>query len=498
MKTLALLLMTVTALEILAPMCQASVLASGGSMKIVVVGTGYVGLVTGTCMAEMGHHVTCLDINRDKIAMLQRGEVPIYEPGLNEMIERNVSAGRLAFTTEYETAIRNSLVCFIAVDTPTGTNGEADLTSVRKVARSIGEHMPDYRIVVNKSTVPVGTAQEVKRIITETLAERKLAVEVDVVANPEFLKEGDAINDCMKPDRVIIGTNSKRAEEVMRTLYNAFTLSHDRIICMDIASAELTKYAANAMLATRISFMNELSGLCEELGADITQVRKGIGSDSRIGWSFLYAGSGFGGSCFPKDIRALQGQANKAEYHMHLIAAVEQVNQRQKQVLGNKIIDYFHARGGLEGKTVAVLGLAFKPNTDDVREAPARVLIDQLLRAGATVRVYDPVAIENAKAAFPFHDQITWCHSELETAQNADAIALITEWKQFRFLDFHAILEAMHGNAFFDGRNQYKPSEMAQRGFDYISIGQPTAIASHIDRQTQFEEEAQGRPSGRE
>lgn len=459
-------------------------------MKILVIGTGYVGLVTGTCMAEMGHHVTCLDINHDKIALLQRGDVPIYEPGLNEMIERNVSAGRLAFTTDYESAVRNALVCFIAVDTPTGSNGEADLSNVCKVARSLGEHMPDYRIVVNKSTVPVGTAQEVRRIILEALAERNLSFGVDVVANPEFLKEGDAITDCMKPDRVIIGTDSKRAEEVMRTLYSAFTLSHDRIICMDIASAELTKYAANAMLATRISFMNELAGLCEELGADITQIRKGIGSDHRIGWSFLYAGSGFGGSCFPKDIRALQGQAHKAEYPMSLIAAVEQVNQRQKQVLGNKIVEYFSSRGGLRGKTIGVLGLAFKPNTDDVREAPARILIDQLLRAGASVRLYDPVAMDTAKAAFPFRDQVTWCQSELEVSQNADALALITEWKQFRFLDFHELLEAMHGNAFFDGRNQYKPSDMAQRGFDYISIGQPMATASLTDRQTHFEEEA--------
>lgn len=459
-------------------------------MKILVIGTGYVGLVTGTCMAEMGHHVICLDINHHKIALLQGGDVPIYEPGLNEMIERNVSAGRLAFTTDYDSAVRDALVCFIAVDTPTGSNGEADLSNVCKVARSLGEHMPDYRIVVNKSTVPVGTAQEVRRIILETLAERNLSFGVDVVANPEFLKEGDAITDCMKPDRVIIGTDSKRAEEIMRTLYSAFTLSHDRIICMDIASAELTKYAANAMLATRISFMNELAGLCEELGADITQIRKGIGSDHRIGWSFLYAGSGFGGSCFPKDIRALQGQAHKAEYPMSLIAAVEQVNQRQKQVLGNKIVEYFSSRGGLRGKTIGVLGLAFKPNTDDVREAPARILIDQLLRAGASVRVYDPVAMDTAKAAFPFRDQVTWCQSELEVSQNADALALITEWKQFRFLDFHELLEAMHGNAFFDGRNQYKPSDMAQRGFDYISIGQPMATASLTDRQTHFEEEA--------
>ena len=294
----------------------------------------------------------------------------------------------------------------------------------------------------------------------------------------------------MKPDRVIIGAESKHAEEIMRTLYSAFTLSHDRVICMDVASAELTKYAANAMLATRISFMNELAGLCEELGADITQIRKGIGSDHRIGWSFLYAGSGFGGSCFPKDLRALQGQANRVEYSMPLIAAVEQVNQRQKQALGHKIIDYYSSRGGLEGKTVAILGLSFKPNTDDIREAPARVLIDQLLREGASVRVFDPVAMDNAKAAFSFRDQITWCRSELEAAQNADALALITEWKQFRFLDFHEILEAMHGSAFFDGRNQYKPSDMAQRGFDYISVGQPPALACRMDKETIFEEEA--------
>ncbi len=459
-------------------------------MKIAVIGTGYVGLVTGTCMAEMGHQVICLDVNEDKVARLQRGEVPIYEPGLHEMIERNIASGRLGFTTDYEQAVGTSLVCFIAVDTPTGPNGEADLTNVRKVARSIGECMPEYRLIVNKSTVPVGTAHEVQRIIQEALLARKLSCDFDVVANPEFLKEGDAVNDCMKPDRVIIGAESKHAEEIMRTLYSAFTLSHDRVICMDVASAELTKYAANAMLATRISFMNELAGLCEELGADITQIRKGIGSDHRIGWSFLYAGSGFGGSCFPKDLRALQGQANRVEYSMPLIAAVEQVNQRQKQALGHKIIDYYSSRGGLEGKTVAILGLSFKPNTDDIREAPARVLIDQLLREGASVRVFDPVAMDNAKAAFSFRDQITWCRSELEAAQNADALALITEWKQFRFLDFHEILEAMHGSAFFDGRNQYKPSDMAQRGFDYISVGQPPALACRMDKETIFEEEA--------
>lgn len=441
-------------------------------MKLLVIGTGYVGLVTGTCFAEMGHHVVCLDIDVDKIAKLHQGEMPIYEPGLQEMVLRNVAAGRLNFTTDYAKGVKEALMCFIAVDTPQSLNGEADLSKVRAVAKSIGQHMDEYRAVVIKSTVPVGTAGEVSTIIQKVLDERKVRAEFDVISNPEFLKEGDAINDCMKPDRVIIGAPNRRAEDLIKELYTAFTLSSDRILTMDVPSAELTKYAANAMLALRISFMNELAGICELLEADINHVRKGIGADQRIGYKFLYAGVGFGGACFPKDIRALQAQARAVNYLTPILSAAETVNVRQKQVLGKKIIAYFSSRGGLEGKTIGILGLAFKPNTDDIREAPARVLVEQMLEAGARVRLFDPVAIPNAKKSFPNDPHIYWAKDELDAAKGADALALVTEWKQFRFLDFEAVKKAMVGHAFFDGRNQYHGKEMAQKGFDYFAIGQ--------------------------
>ncbi|MDP1834853.1 MAG: UDP-glucose/GDP-mannose dehydrogenase family protein [Chlamydiales bacterium] len=441
-------------------------------MKLLFVGTGYVGLVTGTCFAEMGHHVTCLDIDAEKIAKLQRGEMPIYEPGLQEMVLRNIKAGRLIFTTDYATGVKDSIICFIAVDTPQSPNGEADLSKVRAVARSIAQEMNEYRAIVVKSTVPVGTANEVFKIIQKTLDERKLKVDFDVISNPEFLKEGDAINDCMKPDRVIIGAPNQRSEELIKEMYTSFTFSHDRIITMDVTSAELTKYAANAMLALRISFMNELSGLCELVDADINNIRKGIGADQRIGYKFLYAGVGFGGACFPKDIRALQAQAHAVNYTTPLLSATETVNMRQKQVLGRKIAHYYSTRGGLEGKVIGILGLSFKPNTDDVREAPAKVLVEQLLEAGAKVRLYDPVSMDNAKRSFPKDPHIHWAVDELDTAKGADAIALVTEWRQFRFLDFDAVQKLMVGHAFFDGRNQYNGREMAQRGFDYFGIGQ--------------------------
>ncbi len=441
-------------------------------MKLLVIGTGYVGLVTGTCFAEMGHHVVCLDIDAEKIGKLLKGEMPIYEPGLQEMVLRNVKEGRLRFTTKYTEAVRDAQICFIAVDTPQSPNGEADLSKVRNVARAIATEMPDYRLIVIKSTVPVGTAAEVSKIVQKTLDERGVTFEFDVVSNPEFLKEGDAINDCMKPDRVIIGAPNKRAEDLVKEIYTAFTLSHDRILTMDVPSAELTKYAANSMLALRISFMNELAGLCELVDADINHVRKGIGSDNRIGFKFLYAGVGFGGACFPKDIRALQAQARNLNYTTPILGAVETVNMRQKQVLGRKIASYFSNRGGLEGKTIGILGLAFKPNTDDVREAPARVLVEQLLEAGAKVRLYDPVARQTAQKSFPQDPHIYWAKDELDAATGADALALVTEWRQFRFLDFRAIKDVMCGHAFFDGRNQYNAREMLQRGFDYFCIGQ--------------------------
>jgi len=441
-------------------------------MRILIIGTGYVGLVTGTCLAEMGHHVTCLDINQAKIDGLNNGIIPIYEPGLEEMVKRNVKAHRLHFTTDYAESIAQSLVCFIAVDTPVTPEGNADLQYVERVAISIAEHMTEYRIIVNKSTVPVGTAKFVGDTIQEVLDRRSVSIDFDVVANPEFLKEGNAVNDCMKPDRVILGTDSPKALAVMQEIYAPFMLSHDRLIVMDIPSAELTKYAANAMLATRISFMNELAGLCELTGADINKIRKGIGSDKRIGYSFLYAGPGFGGSCLPKDIRALQSQGKALGYEMPIVAAAEHINNRQKKVVGEKMIDYFSLRGGLAGKTIGILGLAFKPDTDDMREAASLILISQLLHSGATVKLFDPVAMDNAKKLLPDSPSIIWCTDELETAADADALALMTEWKQFRFLDFDAIIAKMKGRAFFDGRNQYNPQDMVKKGFDYFCIGQ--------------------------
>lgn len=441
-------------------------------MKLLFVGTGYVGLVTGACFAEMGHHVICLDIDKAKIDRLNKGEMPIYEPGLQELVHRNVRAKRLSFSTDYALGVKEALVCFIAVDTPQALSGEADLSRVRSVARSIALEMNGYRAIVIKSTVPVGTAEEVRHIITSTLLERGVQHEFDVISNPEFLKEGDAIADCMKPDRVIIGVPNQRAEDLMKEMYAAFTLSHDRILTMDVASSELTKYAANAMLAVRISFMNELAGICELIGGDINQIRKGIGADQRIGYKFLYAGVGFGGACFPKDIRALQAQARSVSYATPLLSGAEAVNTRQKQVLGKKITKYFSNRGGLEGKTIGILGLAFKPNTDDVREAPAQVLVEQLLKAGARVRLFDPVATENARRVYPEDPHIHWAESELDAAEGADALALVTEWRQFRFLDFSQILKTMSGHAFFDGRNQYSGTEMAHKGFDYFGIGQ--------------------------
>jgi UDPglucose 6-dehydrogenase len=448
-------------------------------MKLLVIGTGYVGLVSGTCLAEMGHHVICLDINEDKINQLKQGIIPIYEPGLEEMVKRNLGANRLSFTTDYAQAVASATVCFIAVDTPVTPEGQADLRQIRNVVSSIALHMDGYKVIVNKSTVPVGTADLVSAILSTNLAKRGVTFDFDVVSNPEFLKEGNAVQDFMKPDRVIIGCNNENVAAIMKEIYSPFMLSHERLIVMDIASAEMTKYAANAMLALRISFMNELAGLCELTGADVNRVRKGIGSDKRIGYSFLYAGAGFGGSCLPKDIRALRSHAKALGYSMHLIEAVETVNNQQKQLIGKKISDYFNPQG-LAGKTIGLLGLSFKPDTDDMREAASLVLIEQMLNAGALVRLYDPVAMDNAKKLVPNSPSVTWCHNELEVAAGADALVLITEWKQFRFLDFAELLSHMKGKAFFDGRNQYNPIEMAKKGFDYMSIGQAPALSDDI------------------
>lgn len=420
-------------------------------------------------MAEMGHHVTCLDINAEKIALLQEGQIPIYEPGLSELVVRNERAGRLSFTTDYKTAVADARVCFITVDTPVSAEGTADLRFVKAVAEAIGRQMEGPLLVVNKSTVPVGTAALVKATIRSILEDRKENFEFDVVSNPEFLKEGNAVNDCMKPARVVVGSDSPQATEIMKEIYAPFMLSRDRLIIMDIASAEMTKYAANIMLASRISLMNELAGLCELSGANIDKVRMGIGTDDRIGHKFLYAGIGFGGSCFPKDVKALKSYAQEMGYPTEILDAIETVNSRQKHVIGKKIIKYFNE--DLEGKTIGILGLSFKPDTDDMREASSLVLIKKLLDSGTRLRLFDPVAMEKAKELFYGEEQIHWCVDEYETAEGADALALVTEWKQFRFLDFAKIKQKMRGRAFFDGRNQYSPEKMAELGFDYFSIG---------------------------
>ncbi len=441
-------------------------------MKIVILGTGYVGLVTGACFAEMGHTVVCYDIDTVKIDNLQKGFIPIYEPGLEELICRNRKAGRLSFNTDLASAMKECTICIIAVPTPSAPDGSCDLSYVLAAARSIALHMSQYCVIITKSTVPVGTSKKIREAV-ETHLPHPLSF--DVVSNPEFLKEGAAVSDCMKPDRLIIGCESEKAAQIMKELYKGFTLNHDRIFFMDPASAEMTKYVANAMLATRISFMNEMAGLCEKLGANIHAVRQGIGSDHRIGYHFLYAGVGYGGSCFPKDIHALEAMARSVGYSTPILHAVDSVNETQKHVLANKMRAYFKTRGGIRDKTIAIWGLSFKPDTDDVREAPAFTLIEELLSQGARLRLYDPVAIPKARAkiARPQINQITWCIDEYHAAENSDAIALLTEWKQFRFVNLDKILDKMEGKAFFDGRNQYRKEDMSLKGFHYFGIGTP-------------------------
>jgi len=431
-------------------------------MNLLMIGTGYVGLVTGACLAEMGHQVICLDIDAGKIAALQKGIVPIYEPGLEELVKRNIAAGRLTFTTDYKEGVQKSKVCFIAVPTPSQEDGSCDLTYVLAAARSIAEVMTEYRVIVTKSTVPVGTAQKIRQ-------EMSSSIPFDVVSNPEFLKEGAAVSDCMKPDRIILGVESAETAQIMKEIYAAFTINHDRILVMDTASAEMTKYVANAMLATRISFMNEMAGLCEKLGAHIQHVRVGIGSDHRIGYDFLYAGAGYGGSCFPKDIRALQALARQVGFETPLLEAIDTINERQKKVLAHKMKAYF---GSVSQKTIAIWGLSFKPDTDDLREAPALKLIEELLDQGARLRLFDPVAMSKAQKLLT-HPDITWCRDEYHAAEGSDGIALVTEWKQFRFVDLDTVSKTMQGKAFFDGRNQYKKDEMKAKGFHYFGIGIP-------------------------
>ncbi len=436
-----------------------------------MIGSGYVGLVTASCFSEMGHTVTCLDIDHEKIEKLKQGIIPFFEPSLKEMVDRNVQAGRLHFTTSYAQGVCNSTVCFIAVPTPSQEDGSCDLSYVHAAAKAIADHMDSYRLIVNKSTVPVGTADEVSKTVATALAERGCAIAFDVVSNPEFLKEGSAVQDCMKPDRVILGTETPQALDLMCEIYSAFTLNHDRILTMDIRSAEMTKYAANAMLATRISFMNELATLCEKVGANINSVRVGIGSDARIGYQFLYAGIGYGGSCFPKDIQALRATANQVDVAMPILHAVESINKKQRQLFIEKILFHYISQGGVQNKTLTIWGLSFKPDTDDMRDAPSLSIIEALLAEGARVRLYDPVAIPKARKYLPSNPQITYCIDEYEAAEKADGIILVTEWKQFRFVNFETICSKLNQRVFFDGRNQYKAKEMHAKGFHYYGIG---------------------------
>lgn len=436
-------------------------------MNIAIVGTGYVGLVTGTCFAEMGAHVTCVDVDAQKIQKLKDGIMPIYEPGLEELVKRNVGFERLRFTTDLTEVLDDVEVVFSAVGTPPDEDGSADLKYVLAVARQFGQNINKYTILVTKSTVPVGTAKKVKAAIQEELDKRGVNVPFDVASNPEFLKEGAAIKDFMSPDRVVVGTESEKAKEVMTRLYKPFLINNFRVIFMDIPSAEMTKYAANAMLATRISFMNDIANLCERVGANVDSVRKGIGTDSRIGSKFLYAGCGYGGSCFPKDVKALVHTGMDNGYHMEVIEAVERVNEKQKSIVYDKIIK---AAGDVKGKTVAILGLAFKPETDDMREAPALVVIDKLLKDRATVRVFDPIAMDECKRRIG--DVVTYCTNMYDAADGADVFALMTEWRQFRMPSWNVIKKVMTGNIVVDGRNIYDRQELEELGFVYTRIGE--------------------------
>ena len=436
-------------------------------MNIAIVGTGYVGLVSGTCFAEMGAHVTCVDVDAQKIQKLKDGIMPIYEPGLEELVKRNVGFGRLKFTTDLTEVLDDVEVVFSAVGTPPDEDGSADLKYVLAVARQFGQNINKYTILVTKSTVPVGTAKKVKAAIKEELDKRGINVPFDVASNPEFLKEGAAIKDFMSPDRVVVGTESEKAKEVMTRLYKPFLINNFRVIFMDIPSAEMTKYAANAMLATRISFMNDIANLCERVGANVDCVRKGIGTDSRIGSKFLYAGCGYGGSCFPKDVKALVHTGIDNDYHMEVIEAVERVNEKQKSIVYDKIIK---AVGSVKGKTIAILGLAFKPETDDMREAPALVVIDKLLKDSAKVRVFDPIAMDECKRRIG--DTVTYCKNMYDAADGADVFALMTEWRQFRMPSWNVIQKVMNGNVIIDGRNIYDRTELEELGFIYTRIGE--------------------------
>ena len=445
-------------------------------MKITIFGSGYVGLVTAACLADVGNDVLCMDIDEQKIVNLQQGIIPIYEPNLEAMIRENQQLGRLHFTTEVKEAVQHGLCQFIAVGTPPDEDGSADLQYVLAVAKTIAENMDEYRVIVNKSTVPVGTADKVTKTIQQTLAHRVAHVSFDVVSNPEFLKEGSALEDFMKPDRIIIGSESLKATQILQELYTPFNRSHNRVITMDVRSAELTKYAANAMLATKISFMNELANIAERLGADIEQVRQGIGSDSRIGYSFIYPGCGYGGSCFPKDVKALEKTAQQVGYQAELLTAVENVNHRQKHQLFAKIS--YHYPQGVKGKTFALWGLAFKPNTDDMREAASRVVIEALLEAGAIIQAYDPEAMTEAQRLYHKQGNLHFCENPQLALVSADALVIITEWKHFRSPDFTNLARQLADKVIFDGRNMYHPQLVKQAGLNYYTIGRSNKLST--------------------
>ena len=435
-------------------------------MKIAVIGTGYVGLVSGTCFSELGVRVSCLDIDQKKIDNLNKGILPIWEPGLKDMVDDNMHKGLLSFTSDYAEALKDAEAAFICVGTPPDEDGSADLQYVLAVAREIGRNISDYIVVVTKSTVPIGTSEKVRKAVADEIAARKVDIKFDVASNPEFLKEGSAVADFMKPDRVVVGVDSEEAKKLMTRLYRPMLLNNFRVIFTDIPSAEMIKYAANSMLATRISFMNDLANLCELVGADINMVRKGIGSDTRIGSKFLYPGCGYGGSCFPKDVKALIKSASDYDYSLEILKSVENVNNRQKEILFNKVYKYFE--GNLKGKKIAMWGLAFKPNTDDMREAPSLILAEKFTSMGAKIFAYDPVAMDEAKRRLG--DRITFCKSPYEATENADALLLVTEWSEFRVLDYK-LLEKMKQKLIFDGRNIYDPAEVRKYGFQYFGIG---------------------------
>ena len=447
-------------------------------MRVCIFGTGYVGLVSGTCLAEVGHDVICVDVDAPKVAGLEQGIIPIYEPGLTPMVKANHAAGRLRFTTDAAAGVAHGEVIFIAVGTPPDEDGSADLRYVLAVAATIGQYLRKPAVIVDKSTVPVGTADKVRATIAAELAARDESIAFDVVSNPEFLKEGAAVEDCMRPDRIVIGADSPAAVATLKRLYAPFNRNHDRIVAMDVRSAELTKYAANAMLATKISFMNEIANIAEQVGADIEHVRKGIGSDPRIGWHFIYPGAGYGGSCFPKDVQALARTAQRHGVEPRLLGAVEAVNETQKGHLFELMVRHYGGIDALRGKTVALWGLAFKPNTDDMREASSRRLLQQLWDAGARVRAYDPEAIEETRRIFGERDDLTLCASASDALQGTDALVVVTEWKQFRSPDFAMLASTLADRAVFDGRNLYEPAEVEAAGLAYYGIGRGRSLRS--------------------